>query len=220
MKVAALLLIAGNSSRFKSSTPKQMFLLKGKPVFEYALNTFVNNKTVDDVVVVVNKSIQKQMSKFASKKAQIVLGGKTRQESVANGLKALNYENNDLVIIHDGARPLIDNKIIKNVIAGAKKYGAVTTAITVEDTMAEVEKSNSIKTFVKREDLVRIQTPQAFKFGVIYDAHKKAKRLTATDDCSLVQNLNYKVKIIPGDKKLQKITTLEDIKILESLMQK
>lgn len=216
MKVAAILLIAGNSSRFKSSTPKQLFSLKGKPLFTYPLNVFVKNKNINDVIVVVNKNVKKEVEKFASNKVKIVLGGKTRHESVSNALAALNYENNDIVIIHDGARPLIDDKIIKDSIAGAKRFGAVSTAIKAQDTLAKFDKNNKIVGYANREEIVLVQTPQTFKFEIIKKAHKKASK--CTDDTSIVKELGYQVHLIQGSKKLHKVTTIEDVKYIESLM--
>ena len=215
MKVAAILLIAGNSSRFNSSTPKQLFSLKGKPLFTYPLAVFVNNKLIDDVIVVVNKNIKKDVEKFASNKVKIVLGGTTRHESVSNALAALNYENNDIVIIHDGARPLIDEEIIKNSIEAAKKFGAVTTAINAEDTIAKFE-NNKINDYINRNEVVLVQTPQTFKFEIIKKAHSTLHE--CTDDTSIVKELGYKVHLIPGSKKLHKVTTIEDIKFIESIM--
>lgn len=218
MKIAAILLLAGNSSRFKSTTQKQLFSLNGKQVFEYPLNEFIKNKNINDIVVVCNSKTKKVVEKGNWKKTKIIVGGSTRQESVYKGINCLNYEANDYVIIHDGARPLIDQKIINDTIKNVKKYNAVTTFINVEDTISKTKKNNFIDCFVNRTDLVKIQTPQAFRFDLIKKAHEKSCNKNATDDCTLVKNLKHEIKLIPGNKKLTKITTIEDIKYLESLI--
>lgn len=222
MKAVGVILVAGNSTRFGDKTSKQMFLLAGKPVFAHSLETFCNNSTIDEVCIVTNKENLAEIEKYvkANKlvKAHVILGGKTRQESVSNSIKYLEkYADNDLVIIHDGARPLLDSETLNSVISATKKYGAVTTAIPMEDTVC-VTKTDVISSFADRKQMMRIQTPQAFEFGLLRKAHAKASNLEATDDCSLVMALPHEIKLIPGSKKLSKITTIEDIKYLETLL--
>lgn len=221
MKIAAIVLAAGNSVRFNSKESKQCFLLKGKPVFSYSLTAFNNCKAITDLIVVTNKECIDEINSFIKvnkMSVSTVLGGKTRQESVKNGLAALkNYKEKDFVIIHDAARPLLTNEIIENVIEEVKKNKAVTTFINVEDTIA-VSKTGDISTFVDRSSLAKIQTPQAFEYELICKAHKCAKDSNATDDCTLVMNLGTNVKLIQGSKQLIKLTTQEDLKILEAFI--
>lgn len=223
MKTVAIVLVAGNSKRFECDTSKQLFLLAGKPVFAYSLTTFNNSSSIDEVCVVANENCINEINEYVSKnkleKVHTVLGGKERQDSVRNGLEFYkNLSDNDLVIIHDGARPLIDEEIINSTIEAVKKYDAVTTFIKTEDTICVADGTNSILEFIDRRKLMRVQTPQAFKYHLIRDAHKYAHTDCATDDCSLVMALPHTVKLIPGSKKLTKLTTLEDANYLETFI--
>lgn len=221
MKVAGIILVAGSSTRFESNTSKQLFNLHNKPVFTYALDEFNKSNLFDKIVVVCDqKTITKVFDYINANNipAKVVEGGKERQDSVRNGLECLGELNdNDIVIIHDGARPLITKDILANIIDQTVRFDAVTTCLPIEDTIA-TSKDNSLNGFIDRKTTVRIQTPQAFKYGLLKKAHENATNNTATDDCTLVMNLGHKVKLIPGSKRLTKITTIEDIKYLEALL--
>ena len=220
-KLAAIVLMAGLSTRFGGSTAKQLCLLNDKPVFEYAIEAFAKLNNIDELVIAVNQENKEIIEKFLEKtgiNAQIVLGGITRQESVEHALDALKVNDNDIVIIHDAARPLVDVFNINQVAKAAHEFGASTTYLPAIDTIAIKNENDEVVEFVKRDSIAQIQTPQAFKYGLLKKAHESAKDNEATDDCSLVMKLGYKVKLIQGDKKLHKITTLEDIIYLEGLL--
>lgn len=219
-KVAAILLMAGFSTRFSGPKNKQLCLLKGKPVFRYSIEAFVNTKIVSELIIVTNKFDKDEITKFVQKKkidATIILGGKTRQESVSRGLKALKLKKDDIVIVHDGARPLVTKKDIIEVVKSAKKFGAATTYVESTDTVA-INKKDEITSFVDRETIALIQTPQAFRYETLLKAHNKAKNNKATDDCSLILASKGKVKLVYGGHRLHKITTKEDIKYLEGFI--
>lgn len=220
MKTFAILLVAGKSTRFESNISKQVFLLKGKPVFSYPLDALLNNSSIDEVVVVTNEDHKSEIENYigVNPKVKVCLGGKTRQISVEHGLALLNADENDIVLIHDGARPLLDDGIINRTIAATKEFGAVTTSLPMEDTIAIQDFEEHIIGMTDRTSLVKVQTPQAFKFGIINEAHKLATNSTATDDCSLVMKMLVQVKLIPGSKKLAKLTTVEDINYLETFV--
>lgn len=223
MNTVAILLLAGKSTRFDSETSKQVFSLGGKPVFTYPLLALNNSNLIQEICVVTDEKNLKEISSFVNdnniSKAKVILGGETRQESVENGLKFFESKSGeDLVLIHDGARPLLNEEIIERVIESTKMYGAVTTYIPMEDTAAVSDQGNSIMEFIDRSKLVRIQTPQAFKLDLIREAHKYAGDKYATDDCSLVMALPHQVKLILGSKKLTKLTTLEDLNYLETFI--
>lgn len=218
MKTFAILLVAGKSTRFENKVSKQVFLLKGKPVFTYPLDALLHNSSIDEVIVVTNPEIKSEIENYVGNNpnVKVCLGGETRQLSVRNGLAVLNAEENDVVLIHDGARPLLDDDIINRTIKAAKEFGAVTTSLPMEDTVAIQDFEEHIVGMTDRTSLVKIQTPQAFKFGIINEAHKLASDSTATDDCSLVMKMLIQVKLIPGSKKLAKLTTVDDINYLET----
>ena len=219
-KLAAIVLMAGLSTRFGGPKNKQLCLLNNKPVFTYAIEAFAKLNNIDQLVIAVNKENKEVIEKFLGKtgiKAKIVLGGITRQESVEHSLNVLNLSENDIVIIHDAARPFVDVFNINQVAKAAHDFGAATTYLPATDTIAIKNDDDEVIEFVKRDTIAQIQTPQAFKYGLLKKAHEFAKDNEATDDCSLVMELGYKVKLIKGDKKLHKITTIEDMKYLEGL---
>ena len=220
-KLAAIVLMAGSSVRFGGPKNKQFCLLNGKPVFAYSIETFAKQKNISDFVIVVNEDNKKDVQNYVSKtniNARLVLGGATRQESVDHALAALNLNENDVVIIHDAARPLVDAFIINQVARAAIEYGAATAYIEAVDTTAIQNERNEIVSFIPRQSVAKIQTPQAFKFGLLKQAHANVNSNDATDDCSLILKQNHIVKLVKGDKKFHKITTIEDIKYLEGLL--
>ena len=211
--------MAGLSTRFERPENKQLSLLNGKPVFTYSIDTFASRK-LDQLVIAVNESNKEIVENYVEKagiSAKIVLGGKTRQESVRNSLAALDLGENDIVVIHDAARPLVDTFIINQVIKAAKEKGASTSYVEATDTIA-INKNGEVDKFVDRTTIAQIQTPQAFNYGLLKKAHDSATCLEATDDCTLIMNQGGKVALVKGDKKYHKITTIEDIKYLEGLL--
>ena len=222
-KLTGVILMAGLSTRFGGPKNKQLCLLNNKPIFSYSIDAFSSSKIIDKLVIVVNKDNKDVVAKYLNEKnikASMILGGKTRQESVENALSSLKCDAEDIVIIHDGARPLVDDIIIKEVGKAAKKYGAATAYLEAIDTIAVKSDKDEIKEFIERSAVAQIQTPQAFKFGLLNEAHKNAINNKATDDCSLVMALNKPVKLVKGDKKYHKVTTKEDILYLEGLLKK
>lgn len=220
-KLTGVILMAGLSTRFGGPKNKQLCLLNNKPIFSYSINAFSSSKVIDELMIVVNKDNKDEIGKYIKEKgikASMILGGKTRQESVENALSSLKCDAEDIVIIHDGARPLVDDFIIKEVEKAAKKYGAATAYLEAIDTIAVKSEKEEIKEFIERTSVAQIQTPQAFKFGLLNEAHKNATNNKATDDCSLVMALNKPVKLVKGDKKYHKVTTKEDIRYLEGLL--
>ena len=220
-KLAGVVLMAGSSLRFGGPKNKQFCLLNGKPVFNYSIETFAKQKNISDLIIVINKDNENDVQEFVNKnniKATLVLGGATRQESVEHALKALKLNDDDIVIIHDAARPLVDAFIINQVAKAALEYGAATAYIEATDTIALKNDKDEVTSFASRESVAQIQTPQAFKFGLLKQAHEKANNKNATDDCSLLLSWGHTVKLVKGDKKFHKITTKEDIKYLEGLL--
>ena len=222
-KLVGIILMAGLSTRFGGPKNKQLCLLNGKPVFSYSIDAFASYKKFEQLIVVVNKDnegIVKQYLKDNEISADLVLGGDTRQESVENALKCIKNDDYTVVVIHDAARPLVDVFIINQVVKAAIEEGAATAYVDVTDTVSVKSESNEISGFVPRTSLASIQTPQAFKLELLLRAHQNASGKEATDDCSLVLALPHKVKLVKGDKKYHKVTTPEDIKYLEGLLNK
>lgn len=220
-KLAGVVLMAGSSTRFGGPKNKLFCLLNGKPVFTYSIETFAGQKNISQLIIVVSEDSKSEVEKFVKNNginAELVMGGATRQESVEHALNALYLGDDDIVIIHDAARPLVDTFIINQVAKAAIEFGAATPYIEAVDTIAMRNKNDEVVTFVDRQSVAQIQTPQAFKYGLLKSAHDWANEKKATDDCSLILEEGNKVKLVKGDKKLHKITTEEDIKYLEGLL--
>jgi len=222
----ALILAAGSSHRFNADLPKQFFQINGKPLIWYAINSFQTVEEIDAIVIVAKKDHIDYLSALVqeynlTKVRHIILGGQTRQESSFNGVKFVKTiaHDDDIVLIHDAARPLISKQIILDCIAGAQKYNAVTTAIPSEDTAAISFDGEAIGFMPERKTVYRVQTPQAFKLGMIYLAHHLLKdELASTDDAGLIFKTFMPVHLVVGDKRAMKVTSIEDVYYLQALI--
>jgi 2-C-methyl-D-erythritol 4-phosphate cytidylyltransferase len=226
--VKAIILAAGKGERMLGTTvPKQFIKLKNKPILAYTLKAFQQCNRINGIVLVTNQDKQeycrnKIVKRFGfSKVEKIVVGGETRQESSYNGIKALKNEKTDIVLIHDAARPFVTEEIIIKCIEAAEEYGASDTCMSATDTIVK-EKDGFIEEIPARSSLWCGQTPQAFRYELILEAHEKARKdsfLKATDDATLVLRLGHKVKIVKGSYENIKITNPIDIKIAEKILE-
>ncbi|MBU3111455.1 2-C-methyl-D-erythritol 4-phosphate cytidylyltransferase [Clostridium lacusfryxellense] len=226
----AIILAGGKGTRMGIvDQPKQFIDIYGKPIVVHTIEAFDIHEQIDAIAIVCLKEWHEDIKiwtrKFELNKIKwIVDGGETRQESVLNGLKAIEEDvsPDDIVVIHDAARPLISHRIIVNNIEGAKKYGAVDTVIPASDTIIKTLDDNTISSIPVRKELYIGQTPQSFIYSTIYDAHKKAAASeevqNSTDDCRLVIDYGKKVHLVEGDKLNFKITTMEDLLLLKSVI--
>lgn len=225
-KITAIVLAAGSGSRMKSKTKKQFMEIKGKPVIWYSLFEFEKSK-VDEIILVTGKEdidyCKKEIvEKYNLKKIKnVVAGGSERYESVYNGLKEVT---GNIVLIHDGARPLINNEIIERSIEGTIKSDACVVGVPVKDTIKRANKEGHIIDTPNRSELWITQTPQSFKTDLVKMAYKKMKEelekgnttLNITDDAMVVEEFTTnQVRFVQGDYKNIKVTTPEDIDIAE-----
>ena len=202
---------------------KQFIEIKGKPVLVYTLEKFIYNKSIDEVILVlpedeVDYCKKEVLQRYSLKVDRIVIGGKERQDSVFNALEAM--EKADIVLIHDGARPFISEKIIEEGIKYANIYGAAAPGVTPKDTIKIKNEDNISVDTPDRNTLVAVQTPQCFKYDEIYQCHRKIKEENAivTDDTSVVERYGHKVYLYEGDYTNIKITTPEDLILAERLI--
>ena len=228
--ITAILLAGGKGTRIKSSDiPKQFINVKGHPLAAYPLATFNNHPQINQIVVVASKDdfpeMQRIIRKYSFKKVKLlVAGGKTRQESAYNALCALEQngiKDDDIVLIHDMARVLVDKRIITDNIHFAQEHQAAATAVPLKNTIVISKDKVTIQETTSREDYFEVQTPQSFKFRLIMAAHKKArleKTEAITDDSKLVHNIGTPVYLVEGDYKNFKVTTDEDLDILKSFI--
>lgn len=208
-KVNAIIPAGGTSSRFGNKN-KLLEKINNKEVIKYTVEAFEKSE-VDEIIICANISIMDELKEIFknSPKVKIIEGGATRQASVFNGLQTSLC---DYVLIHDGARPMITTDIINLAIEEVITKKALTVATKTIDTIKEVSDGKIIKT-IDRAKLYNTQTPQAFEYNLIKDAHQKLYGQNFTDDAGMLEQLGQTVYIINGSYKNIKITTQNDIQI-------
>ena len=217
----AVIVAAGSASRM-GGIDKVMAPLKGEPMIVRTVRTFQECDAISEIVVVTREDLIVPISGLCremKKVRAVVAGGKSRQESVHLGLNALS-DKVQLAAVHDGARPLITWQVIDRTVRAANTYGAAAPAIPVKDTIKVVE-GRVVSHTPDRATLFAVQTPQVFDFDLLRGALKKAEQEDAqvTDDCSAVELMGMKVKIVEGDERNIKVTTPIDLKIAEMLLE-
>lgn len=223
--ISAIILAGGKGKRMGASVSKQFIELKGKPIIYYTIKKFEENKNIDNIVVVlppdeVSYFKEEILKKYSLKIDKIVLGGTERQDSVYNGLKSIADTETDIVLIHDGARPFISNRIINDGIKYANEYGAAAPGVMPKDTIKVKNENNFSINTPDRSSLVAIQTPQVFKYKEILKCHEKVKvnKEVVTDDTMVAEKYGYKVYLYEGEYTNIKVTTPEDLILGEMLI--
>lgn len=227
-KNVAIILAAGQGKRMKSKVSKQYLLIKDKPILYYTIKAFEENAFIDDIILVVEKSQidycrSEIVNEYNFKKIKsIVIGGNERYESVYEALKVLSERETSYVLIHDGARPFVDQDIINELLDNAYEYKACVVGVPVKDTIKIVGENNLISKTPDRNTLYMIQTPQVFSYTLIkeaYDKYMMEQPCTVTDDSMVVELMNScSVKLIEGSYNNIKITTPEDLSIAENIL--
>ena len=219
-RTCAILLMGGTGSRFEQTIPKQFALLRGKPLYRYALETLLSTDFFDEILLVchadwINRIPQEPV-------VRVIAGGPTRQESSYAGLKALSPTPH-FVLIHDAVRPLITQSIVQKNLEAAIQWGACDTCIPSADTLVFAPGGTQISSIPKREEFLRGQTPQTFRTEWILEAHTlaaKEGRRDVTDDCRLVLDAGYPVAVVAGSEKNFKITHDLDLVLAEAVLKK
>lgn len=225
MTTAALIVAAGRGLRAglaAGSVPKQYLDLAGVPILRRTLEPFLAHAGIDAVTVVIHPADQSfydaATAGLGAKLTASVAGGETRQDSVRLGLEALEAKRHDSVLIHDAARPFVSVDVISRVIVGLSRGPAVIAAIPVADTLKHADVDGMVSATLPRDNVWRAQTPQAFRYRRILDAHRRAKSEGVsdfTDDASLAEWAGMRVAIAVGSQANRKITTAEDIAMAE-----
>lgn len=203
----------------KTKDSKLLLKINGKTVLERSVNAFLNISDVDEVIVVAReKDIPAFSDILTDERVSFVVGGDTRQQSVMNAVDVI--DDCELIIIHDGARPLIKSEDIENTIRAAKENKAAAVGVFVKDTVKVVDENGFVVSTPDRSTLFAVQTPQIFDFELYRNAAQNAreKGLDFTDDCQLVESFNQKVKTVVGSYSNIKITTPDDIVLAENLL--
>ncbi|WP_026073723.1 2-C-methyl-D-erythritol 4-phosphate cytidylyltransferase [Acetivibrio cellulolyticus] len=223
---ASLVVVAaGKGTRMNMDMNKQYIKVGGTPILARTLRKFDDLDYINEIILVVHcddilycKDNIIDAYKFKKIKC-VVTGGLTRQDSVFNGLKEVCDEA-DVVIIHDGARPFVDEGSIIGCIEAAIACGVATVAVPVKDTIKSSNSEGFVDSTPDRSTLWAVQTPQAFKYNIIMDSHKCAKKdnFVGTDDTVLAERLGFKTKLVMGNYNNIKITTKEDLIFAEAII--
>lgn len=221
--INAIILAGGKGKRMNAKVSKQYMNLNEKPILYYTLKRFIESKVIDKVILVLSKDEIEYCKKEVLYKYNldidiIVEGGSERQDSVFNALKYVS--NDDIVLIHDAARPFVSDKIINKGIEYANLYGAAAPGVTPKDTIKIKNNNNFSISTPNRDSLVSIQTPQVFKGRIIKECHEKIRKenIAVTDDSMVVEKYDNKVYLYDGEYTNIKITTPEDLILAEKLI--
>ncbi|MCX7612048.1 MAG: 2-C-methyl-D-erythritol 4-phosphate cytidylyltransferase [Ignavibacterium sp.] len=225
MKVIAIIPAGGKGIRSGFSTPKQYLKHNNKEIITYCLETFQKNRLIDEIIISAEPDyfnlLIRLVKKSKLKKVKtIVEGGSTRQQSVYNALLSLDAKNNDLIVVHDAARPLLPQNTLSNAIALAKKKGNAVVCIKAKDTL--VKGNDIIFEYLNRDEIYYVQTPQIFKYEVLLKAFQKAEQenFIGTDESSLVKKIDEEIYISEGSVFNFKITTKEDLELFKKILKR
>lgn len=207
-KFSLIVTAGGTSSRYGNEN-KLLELIDNKTVIEHTIANFLEFEEITEIIIPTNSSIRGELEcLLLDSRIKFVEGGSSRQKSVYN---ALQYVNNEYVIIHDGARPLVTNEVISQVLDSVVEHKAVSVMTKTTDTIKEVDDSGRIIKTIDRSKLYNTQTPQAFESLLIKNAHEKFKNKEFTDDSSMLEELEISVYIVLGSYTNIKITTKSDL---------
>ena len=220
-RCGAVIVAAGSASRM-GGIDKVMAPLGGEPMIVKTVRAFQNCEAIAEIIIVTRQDLIapiQELCREMDKVRAVVTGGASRQESVWLGLNAFS-EKIQLAAVHDGARPLISWELIDRTVRAANSYGAAAPAIPVKDTI-KVERSGLVESTPDRSRLRAVQTPQVFDFDLLRGALQKAREDGAevTDDCSAVERLGMKIRLVEGEERNLKVTTPLDLKIAELLLE-
>ena len=229
MQVFAILPAAGLGTRMAGPQPKQFLSLGGVPILIHSLRAFAAVPRITRIIVAVRKPemerVQAQIAEhgFAAR-VQVVEGGDNRQESVGHALATIEAGPDDIVLVHDAVRPLIDAATIDRTIDAVKQHGAAIVGVPAIDTIKQVERTAHgalITSTIPRESIVYAQTPQGFRFGLLQSAFAEATEdgFVGTDEASVVERAGHPVAVVPGSPVNLKITQPGDLELAEFYLQ-
>ena len=217
----AIILAAGNGTRLSNNIKKQFIKIHDKQLFLFSFDSFCSSN-IDKILIVSSKEDINYVRSLVSsneKFLDVIAGGETRQQSVKNALDYLKgiLADDDVILIHDAARPLIKVPLINEVLNKTIEYDCCSLILPIKDTIISLS-NNNYESTLERDKLASVQTPQGFKFKIIYEAHLKAIHSSATDDAQLAKSLGFNIHLIKGDEQNFKITTNEDLNYFEYIL--
>ncbi len=223
MRFFAIIPAGGKGKRSGTETPKQYLKFHGKELIVYTLEVFQKNNLVDEIIISAGRDyfslLEEIKKKFnLTKISRIVESGEERQDSVYNALKSIEASDNDLIAVHDAARPLLPEDILTRAINTAKEKGNALVCLKAKDTLLKGDQV--VKEYIDRTEIYYVQTPQIFKYGDLMKAMKKAyeKSFIGTDESMLVKELGVEINIVEGSLLNFKVTTATDIEMFENLV--
>jgi 2-C-methyl-D-erythritol 4-phosphate cytidylyltransferase len=224
MKTIAVIPAGGKGIRSGTAAPKQYLKFNDKELIVYTLDIFQQNETIDEIVIsaegdYINFLNELKEKYNLSKISKVVEGGDTRQDSVYNALKSLaDIDDDDLIAVHDAARPLLPQNVLLNAIDSAKQKGNALVCIKAKDTL--IKGNKIVESYLDRDEVYYVQTPQIFQYSILMKAMKTAyeNKFIGTDESMLVRQIGEKVNIVEGSVYNFKVTTADDIKLFEKLV--
>ena len=226
-KVVVIIPAAGSGTRIGGAIRKQFLPLHGRPILVHTIRRFEHSPDIDEINLAVPDSAIVEMDNMITqyrlhKVSKVVAGGAKRQDSVRNVLRRLVLKENDIVLVHDGVRPFVETKQINQLIKACKEHDAAVLAVQPKDTIRRSSGAKFFDQTLDRTALWLIQTPQAFKAGLLMQAFEKAAadKFYSTDEAALVERLGVRVRIVEGSYDNIKITTHEDLELAELIRQR
>ncbi len=223
-RVSLVIVAAGRGARMGGATPKQYLPCAGRPLICHTIEALLAAQSFDAATVVIHpddRDLYEAALAELSAWARDALtppahGGATRQQSVRNGLEAQVAARPDIVLIHDGARPFPSRALIQRAIEAGARHGAAAPATALTDTVKQIDPQGRIVASPERAALRAVQTPQAFRFDLILEAHRAAARADLTDDAAVAEAAGHPVFVFDGDPDNAKVTTMRDLREAET----
>ncbi len=223
MSAAAIIPAGGKGTRTELEIPKQFHQVNNKELIVYTLEVFQKSPNIDEIIIAAIPDWIEKLNELSDKYAltkvsKIVEGGSTRQDSVYNALASKQFVDDDIIIVHDAARPLLTQEILERTIETAKTDGTAVTAIKAKDSLFNGD--DNVKAYLERENVYYAQTPQVFRYKILIEAFKKAQndKFIGTDEAMLVLRNGKEVKIVKGSAINFKVTDREDLEMFESIV--
>jgi len=220
LRVAAIIAAGGRGVRFGADRLKQLQTLAGRPILQHSVEAFLRCSRVNEIVVALPHELVTTPPSYLRDEScvEIVEGGERRQDSVANAFTRV-ANRVDLVVIHDAARPLVSDALIRRTIDAAEEVGAAIAALAARDTVKRANRDRCIAATLPREEIYLAQTPQAFRVKVLRDAFAVgAGGEEATDEAMLAERAGHRVRLVDGDARNIKITTPDDLAMAEAML--
>ena len=220
--IYVVIVAGGQGTRMGTALPKQFLPLSGKPVLYYTIAAFLKALPQAQIILVLPEQdaskLQLVLEHFSERvDLKLVSGGNTRYESVQNGLKGLPLDS--IILVHDGVRPFLTDALIQRCINSAQQYGTAIPALQVVDSIRIFGDDDNFAP-IDRSKLRIIQTPQAFKGSILLPAFEQEYKIEFTDEATVVESMQHKIRLVEGDRNNIKITTPEDLLLAESLIQR